>query len=150
MAYGARLESVLGASPRGFESPILRRLKTCSDQDFLLTNKHVHCADVQVGLARGARPTCFCCLLNLLEGAVRCRLFGRAVAPTNSDSPESQKFCPDPVLRALFRHCRPEIVLSNIVLHTLLDILMPRVAHHQPPYGGSPLIVLRFGWLIDT
>ena len=24
MAYGARLESVLGASPRGFESPILR------------------------------------------------------------------------------------------------------------------------------
>ena len=31
MAYGARLESVLGASPRGFESPILRhfpRLKS--------------------------------------------------------------------------------------------------------------------------
>ena len=26
MAYGARLESVLGASPRGFESPILRRI----------------------------------------------------------------------------------------------------------------------------
>lgn len=26
MAYGARLESVLGASPRGFESPILRRV----------------------------------------------------------------------------------------------------------------------------
>ena len=26
MAYGARLESVLGASPRGFESPILRHL----------------------------------------------------------------------------------------------------------------------------
>lgn len=25
MAYGARLESVLGASPRGFESPILRQ-----------------------------------------------------------------------------------------------------------------------------
>ena len=25
MAYGARLESVLGASPRGFESPILRK-----------------------------------------------------------------------------------------------------------------------------
>lgn len=24
MVYGARLESVLGASPRGFESPILR------------------------------------------------------------------------------------------------------------------------------
>ena len=24
MAYGARLESALGASPRGFESPILR------------------------------------------------------------------------------------------------------------------------------
>ena len=27
MAYGARLESVLGASPRGFESPILRAPK---------------------------------------------------------------------------------------------------------------------------
>ena len=26
VAYGARLESVLGASPRGFESPILRHL----------------------------------------------------------------------------------------------------------------------------
>ena len=26
MAYGARLESVLGASPRGFESPILRQV----------------------------------------------------------------------------------------------------------------------------
>src|SRR3954463_7526614 len=26
VAYGARLESVLGASPRGFESPILRRI----------------------------------------------------------------------------------------------------------------------------
>ncbi|MEY3274279.1 MAG: hypothetical protein RLZZ279_411, partial [Actinomycetota bacterium] len=25
MAYGARLESALGASPRGFESPILRQ-----------------------------------------------------------------------------------------------------------------------------
>ena len=25
MAYGARLESVLGKSPRGFESPILRQ-----------------------------------------------------------------------------------------------------------------------------
>ena len=28
MAYGARLESVLGESPRGFESPILRQLVT--------------------------------------------------------------------------------------------------------------------------
>ena len=27
MAYGARLESVLGESPRGFESPILRHVK---------------------------------------------------------------------------------------------------------------------------
>ena len=26
MAYGARLESVLGESPRGFESPILRQI----------------------------------------------------------------------------------------------------------------------------
>ena len=34
MAYGARLESVLGASPRGFESPILRHEigpVTCDD-----------------------------------------------------------------------------------------------------------------------
>ena len=34
MAYGARLESVLGESPRGFESPILRRCEgpvTCGD-----------------------------------------------------------------------------------------------------------------------
>ena len=34
MAYGARLESVLGASPRGFESPILRHENgpvTCGD-----------------------------------------------------------------------------------------------------------------------
>ena len=30
MAYGARLESVLGESPRGFESPILRREKAPS------------------------------------------------------------------------------------------------------------------------
>lgn len=29
MAYGARLESVLGASPRGFESPILRHMLGC-------------------------------------------------------------------------------------------------------------------------
>ena len=28
MAYGARLESVLGESPRGFESPILRAIST--------------------------------------------------------------------------------------------------------------------------
>lgn len=28
MAYGARLESVLGESPRGFESPILRTCTT--------------------------------------------------------------------------------------------------------------------------
>jgi hypothetical protein len=26
VAYGARLESVLGESPRGFESPILRKI----------------------------------------------------------------------------------------------------------------------------
>ena len=34
MAYGARLESVLGASPRGFESPILRRLSSRESQCF--------------------------------------------------------------------------------------------------------------------
>ena len=28
MAYGARLESVLGESPRGFESPILRQISS--------------------------------------------------------------------------------------------------------------------------
>ena len=32
MAYGARLESVLGESPRGFESPILRRF--CAKRRF--------------------------------------------------------------------------------------------------------------------
>ena len=34
MAYGARLESVLGESPRGFESPILRQCEepvTCGN-----------------------------------------------------------------------------------------------------------------------
>ena len=31
MAYGARLESVLGASPRGFESPILRHHESAAD-----------------------------------------------------------------------------------------------------------------------
>ena len=31
MAYGARLESVLGESPRGFESPILRHSSICTD-----------------------------------------------------------------------------------------------------------------------
>ena len=30
MAYGARLESVLGESPRGFESPILRHSVTAA------------------------------------------------------------------------------------------------------------------------
>ena len=35
MAYGARLESVLGASPRGFESPILRH---CASLDFQVSN----------------------------------------------------------------------------------------------------------------
>ena len=33
MAYGARLESVLGESPRGFESPILRQRKPLQDWD---------------------------------------------------------------------------------------------------------------------
>ena len=33
MAYGARLESVLGESPRGFESPILRRLRFSPSSD---------------------------------------------------------------------------------------------------------------------
>jgi hypothetical protein len=30
VAYGARLESVLGESPRGFESPILREKLACT------------------------------------------------------------------------------------------------------------------------
>lgn len=32
MAYGARLESVLGESPQGFESPILRHAHESPDQ----------------------------------------------------------------------------------------------------------------------
>ena len=32
VAYGARLESVLGESPRGFESPILRQIRRVSAQ----------------------------------------------------------------------------------------------------------------------
>ena len=38
MAYGARLESVLGESPRGFESPILRHVMS---QDMLLNEPPV-------------------------------------------------------------------------------------------------------------
>lgn len=34
MAYGARLESVLGESPQGFESPILRHVNESPDQGF--------------------------------------------------------------------------------------------------------------------
>ncbi len=34
MAYGARLESVLGESPRGFESPILRHLRQLGPNRF--------------------------------------------------------------------------------------------------------------------
>ena len=39
MAYGARLESVLGASPHGFESHILRSEKPQSSLGFLFTFK---------------------------------------------------------------------------------------------------------------
>ena len=35
MAYGARLESVLGESPRGFESPILRRYTLSKHRSYL-------------------------------------------------------------------------------------------------------------------
>ena len=40
MAYGARLESVLGASPRGFESPSLRQAdyRTLNPQLYLSTS----------------------------------------------------------------------------------------------------------------
>ena len=34
VAYGARLESVLGESPRGFESPILRQQEIAPHLDF--------------------------------------------------------------------------------------------------------------------
>ncbi len=34
VAYGARLESVLGESPQGFESPILRHVHESPDQGF--------------------------------------------------------------------------------------------------------------------
>ena len=55
MAYGARLESVLGASPRGFESPILRDVMSrvivpMVARDFLLCGTlRVWVADITIG-----------------------------------------------------------------------------------------------------
>ena len=49
MAYGARLESVLGASPRGFESPILRSSAIGSDR------VHPGGADRRLGFCADAR-----------------------------------------------------------------------------------------------
>ena len=59
MAYGARLESVLGASPRGFESPILRNWARipCESGLFVVFQRgknpaHLHGADRR-GLKKG-------------------------------------------------------------------------------------------------
>ena len=55
MAYGARLESVLGESPRGFESPILRDVMSrvivpMVARDFLLCGTlRVWVADITIG-----------------------------------------------------------------------------------------------------
>ena len=49
VAYGARLESVLGESPRGFESPILRQRKPVQDWDvgpYPTTNFRSVCASM--------------------------------------------------------------------------------------------------------
>ena len=50
MAYGARLESVLGASPQGFESPILRQKKVSGSESADLV------ANSQLGF-RACSPT---------------------------------------------------------------------------------------------
>ena len=42
VAYGARLESVLGASPQGFESPILRQVKPRQSKDIAVFCCRVH------------------------------------------------------------------------------------------------------------
>ena len=68
MAYGARLESVLGESPRGFESPILRQPKIASDLVLVLPESsgrhdqpvyHWLCRakEVRVPVSRSARPS---------------------------------------------------------------------------------------------
>ena len=56
MAYGARLESVLGASPRGFESPILRQSVFCADLGFstpVQGSKSLHAIALLRGGAKG-------------------------------------------------------------------------------------------------
>ena len=61
MAYGARLESVLGASPRGFESPILRDVMSrvivpMVARDFLLCGTlRVWVADINAFSGLGRR-----------------------------------------------------------------------------------------------
>src|SRR5659263_768943 len=50
VAYGARLESVLGASPRGFESPILRR------SEGPVTCRYAGGGPFVVGASEAARP----------------------------------------------------------------------------------------------
>ena len=53
MAYGARLESVLGASPRGFESPLLRQSESAASARRLLrasAHSSAQCGDLPPGL----------------------------------------------------------------------------------------------------
>ena len=59
MAYGARLESVLGESPRGFESPILRDVMSHNVVDFYEISRDPSYA----GFSRGD------CLFSGLVGA---------------------------------------------------------------------------------
>ena len=53
MAYGARLESVLGASPRGFESPILRQFSFSCQFSFSFSRGDA-CASACPPTTRGA------------------------------------------------------------------------------------------------
>ena len=55
MAYGARLESGLGASPQGFESPILRHDNRAPPPDAAQTGHESGVAHASIDLA--TRPT---------------------------------------------------------------------------------------------
>ena len=55
MAYGARLESVLGESPRGFESPILRVVKGAVPKGRRLSQSWGCCGLDPLGRAHTAR-----------------------------------------------------------------------------------------------
>lgn len=53
MAYGARLESVLGESPRGFESPILRHIRKCPEKPWF--SGHFCAPDLSEALVHAGR-----------------------------------------------------------------------------------------------